>query len=193
MKSYLSDNLINIRLYINMIGRVYKITNKDESIVYVGSTVLKLEERWNIHKNHYQRWLNGEPRSCSIYQYFRDNGVDTFRIYLVSECSIESHSQLRQLEQKVIEENNCINKIKAFRSDKQLAAYQLDYQEKHKDQRQNYMKDYRETNRERVREQAYALASQRVDCVCGLTYTRYHKDRHQKSKRHHQLMTQKQS
>jgi len=188
-----------IQLYIREIqilykrkmkGLVYKITNSDESIVYIGSTTRTLKNRWGTHKNHYQRWIGGENRSCSIYPYFRDNGIENFDIHLISEYEIEERSQLLELEQRLIDSTACINQIKAFRSVEEKAEYQRQYHEQNIGTISAYQQQYRETNKDRVRDQIKSLASQRTDCACGLTYTRYHKARHETTKRHQRLMEQ---
>ncbi|KAL7679276.1 putative GIY-YIG endonuclease [Plasmopara halstedii] len=43
-----------------MIGYIYKITNADESIVYVGSTTLTLGRRWGNHSEAYKRWIESK-------------------------------------------------------------------------------------------------------------------------------------
>ncbi|KAL7686417.1 hypothetical protein Plhal304r1_c027g0091391 [Plasmopara halstedii] len=107
---------------------------------------------------------------------------------MVSQHNITTHSELRRLEQLVTDNTACVNKIRAFRSVQQLAEYQHEYREKHKDEIDEYQRQYREANRDRVRNQIHRLPSQRIECPCGLTYTRYHKARHDKSKRYQDLI-----
>lgn len=104
-----------------MIGRVYEIANTDRSIVYVGSTVQKLSQRWAEHKSRFNAWMNGYlHRSCSIFYHFRDYGFDNFSISLVSEHFVNEISQLRIFEQQVIDttENTC-NRIRAYLSNEE--------------------------------------------------------------------------
>jgi len=107
---------------------------------------------------------------------------------MVSQHNVKTHSELRKLEQLVIDNTTCVNKIKAFRTTQELAEYQHKYRETRKDEINEYQRQYREANRERVRDQIHALASHRIECPCGLTYTRYHKARHENSKRHQDLI-----
>jgi predicted GIY-YIG superfamily endonuclease len=70
-----------------MIGRVYKITNADESIVYIGSTTKTVKQRFQKHKEAFARWLRGVDNAtfCAIYEHFAEHGITTFSIQLVSE------------------------------------------------------------------------------------------------------------
>jgi hypothetical protein len=93
-----------------MIGRVYKITNNDESILYIGSTTQTLKSRWRMHKNNYRRWAETEKlSSCSIFNHFRKQGIDAFTIHLVSEHPVEDRNQLRVFEQRLINNSDCVN------------------------------------------------------------------------------------
>jgi hypothetical protein len=81
-----------------MIGRVYNITNKDENIVYIGSTTSTLKKRWGQHKSAFTAWMEGrELTSCSIYVHFKEFGIDNFMITPISEHDISNSDQFVSL------------------------------------------------------------------------------------------------
>jgi hypothetical protein len=100
-----------------MKGYVYKISNADESIIYIGSTARTLRQRWSFHKSDYKRWLNGERNGCSIFRHFQQHGIDNFTMYLISEHEITDRKQLFEFEQLAIDRTQCINQIKAYLTD----------------------------------------------------------------------------
>jgi len=150
-----------------MIGRVYKIANADESIVYIGSTTQTLNRRWQTHCKDYKRWINDLHRACSIYHHFKQYGIDNFSIVLISEHEIESRKQLYEFEQLCIDSTSCVNEQAACLSD---------------EQKQLKAQEYR--NRNKAKQKAWA--SERVECECGQSYRRSDKTQHRRSKKHQQ-------
>jgi hypothetical protein len=164
-----------------MIGRVYKITNTDESIVYIGSTTSTLQKRWGQHKSAFIAWLEGrEQTSCSIYKHFEYFGFDTFTITQVSEHVINNRNQLREFEQLVIDSTDCVNQQRAIQTEAELQEYQHQYYVSNAVKLQDYQKRYRNANRERV----LARKNEKLRCDCGSTYSRDNKARHMRSKKH---------
>ncbi|GMF56238.1 unnamed protein product [Phytophthora fragariaefolia] len=146
-----------------MKGYIYKITNADESIVYVGSTTLTIEQRWREHMIAFSRWNEGNIRCAAmIYHHFHEHGIDAFGIRLISELEIEDRKSILQFEQLVIDSTSCVNKQAPWKSaeDKHVSKqkYSLEYNKIH--------------NRELVQRE------------CGETYTRGHKARHERTERH---------
>jgi hypothetical protein len=148
-----------------MIGCVYKITNGDESIVYIGSTTQTLQARWVNHKSNFKRWVAGEHRACSIFHHFQEYVIDSFNIEMVSEHEIEYKRQLHEFEQLLIDQTNCVNQQRAYRTELQRNMSQ---------------RLYREANRDRIK----AQAAERVDCGCGSNVRRGDKAIHQRTQKH---------
>lgn len=149
-----------------MLASLYKIANSDESIVYIGSTILSLDYRWRLHKNEYKRWMDGKKKHCSamIYHSFKELGVDAFSISLISEHDVENRTQMHQLEQDVIDSTACCNKNKAYQS--------LSQEDYHK----QYSKWYREHNSDKI--------NAKTTCSCGLTIYKRYKSQHIKTRKH---------
>ena len=72
-----------------MNGFIYKITNTINNKVYIGKTLLSIEERFKQHKHDSQR--NYEEQR-PLYQAMRKYGIDVFIVELVEECPIETLS-----------------------------------------------------------------------------------------------------
>ncbi|KAF1774823.1 Intramolecular chaperone auto-processing domain [Phytophthora cactorum] len=56
-----------------MKGYIYKITNADESIVYVGSTTYTLQKRFDSHKRNYKRWVEDRKNLLQFEQLVIDS------------------------------------------------------------------------------------------------------------------------
>jgi hypothetical protein len=93
-----------------MIGRVYKITNKDESIVYIGSTTESIHRRFKRHTYGFKQWQDGKADRCHsmIYYSFLKHGIDSVKISLVTEHEIDNPRQLHEFEQLVIDQTSCV-------------------------------------------------------------------------------------
>ena len=62
---------------------IYMIENMSTGIVYVGSTMKDISERWKKHvSNHKTKAKFNKP----LYQAMRKDGVDSFNIRLIEEC-----------------------------------------------------------------------------------------------------------
>ncbi|GMF48337.1 unnamed protein product [Phytophthora fragariaefolia] len=149
-----------------MKGYIYKITNQNESIVYVGSTTLTIEHRWRAHTIAFNRWNEGKIRCAAmIYHHFREQGIDAFGIHLISEHEIEDRKSLLQFEQLVIDSTKCVNKQAAWITEEARHEQKLAYREAHRNEQRS-------------------AASEVIQCECGETYTRGHKGRHVQTERH---------
>ena len=73
-----------------MKGSIYKITNDINDKVYVGKTLLSIEERFKEHKQDYQR-ARCEKRP--LYNAMNKYGIEHFQISLIEECPIEILSE----------------------------------------------------------------------------------------------------
>lgn len=83
-----------------MIGRIYKITSKQTDKIYYGSTVQTLLKRFGDHKKP-----SGKKRCSSREITCYDDAI----IELLEEIEFDDKKQLKQVERKYIENNECIN------------------------------------------------------------------------------------
>ena len=164
-----------------MKGFIYKISNSDESIVYVGSTIKTIEQRWSKHKAEYKRWIDGRTHPCAIYHHFKEYGIDKFKIVKISEHEVDDRKQLLEFEQLTIDrtENIC-NRYKACQTYDQHQAYMQQYREANHDKLKKYINDYYQSNKEQIK----AKQREKHNCECGGRYTHAHGARHLRSKKH---------
>jgi len=112
-------------------GKIYKIINENNEIIYIGSTVQTLYKRWSKH-NH-KSPIN--------------------KIILIENYSCNSQEELCKREQEVIDKHSdLLNQIRAYTSEEDLKQYHKEYREKNKEQNKQYRKEYIEINKEKIKE-----------------------------------------
>jgi len=140
-------------------GKIYKLVSNVTGDVYYGSTIQSLKRRLQSHNKDYKRYLNGKTRYVTSFKILETGDYD---IHLVENYSCLCKKQLEAIERIYIENYTCINKRIPRRSKKQ------------------YMKKWHFENKERINN----YRSVKIKCPCGGKYTRAHKARHIKSKKH---------
>jgi hypothetical protein len=171
-----------------MIGRVYKIVNEDESICYIGSTTQPLNLRWAAHVSCFKLWEKGEYATVSIYPYFKEQGLVNFSMKLLNAYEVADRRHLDAYEQLWINKVKSINKNnpmlfgwlykkhyqKVNREMIKLSARK--YQKSHRPQINTYMRKYYANNRD--------IINAKVQCFCGLMYNKKYKTRHLETQKH---------
>jgi group I intron endonuclease len=95
--------LINIENEV-IIGRIYKISNKINEMVYIGSTLKPLCKRLGDHIYEYNRGNN-----MRLYDEMRKIGFKNFKMILVEWKLVDNMDELHMLEQKWIDRDNPAN------------------------------------------------------------------------------------
>lgn len=155
------------------LGKVYKIYDNTNGNVYYGSTKQKLSARMQAHKTKYKEHLNDPERhkGMTVFEILKN---DNYSISLVEEFTCQNKEQLHARERHYIENFECVNKYIPLRTKKE---YYVDNFEKITE----YKKGYYLANREEI----LKINREQFICdVCGHTYTKSHKARHEKSQRH---------
>lgn len=67
-------------------GTIYKITNKNNGLVYIGQTVQELKRRWRSHKSHLMSHTHHNELLQRVYD---KHGFDVFSIELLEECNVK--------------------------------------------------------------------------------------------------------
>ena len=70
-------------------GKIYKLVNSVNDMIYIGSTTEPLHKRWVSHLTDYKRRPNNK-----LYTKIREIGIEHFKIILLSIYPCESKSQL---------------------------------------------------------------------------------------------------
>ena len=174
-----------------MLGFVYKLRCLDETIkeIYVGSS-FNINHRMTQHKSDCNN-PNRINYNYKVYKFIRDNGGwSNWDYTILEEVEVEDKDELEICYEDswIVYLDPQLNSQRARRSQKEyrednkekIAEYKKEYYEKNKEKALEYRKEYRERNREIISEKQ----REKFNCECGGRYTRVHKSRHQKSKKH---------
>lgn len=106
-------------------GIIYKIIhNTNPEIVYIGSTVCRLNTRWKRHKKGYISWINGYTKGkCSICPYFKEYGIKNFKCIELKKYKVVDAKHLSVYEQLWLNKIKNINKNKVFSPNKFYTKY----------------------------------------------------------------------
>jgi group I intron endonuclease len=80
-----------------ILGKIYKITNINNNLIYVGCTINSLEQRFY---EHIYRCFKTDYKS-KLYNSIRKHGIENFKIDLIEECDL---SLIYETEKKYIKE-----------------------------------------------------------------------------------------
>ena len=173
----MSDEDIVDERYKN--GKIYIVKCKyDNSLIYIGSTITTLKERFRLHKT---------DKNCSLYLYVNDNW-DNWYIELYEDYPCKSKYILELRETEVQRQIATINKQLARRSQKEhyhdyrdkLLEQQKQYHHDNRDKMLEEMKQNYQANRDKILEQK----KQKITCErCGSLLTRGYIARHKKSQK----------
>ena len=178
-------------------SKIYTIRHKnDDSLIYVGSTIQTLYQRWSMHKAACLHLKYQTP----FYKKMREYDINDWYIALYEDIECENKEQLLKREGEVIKEIGTLNKGIAGNSDteynkqtrkelyeKNKEKYQetqKKYYEINKEKYQEYQKEYIEANKEKIQEYYKENWSVKMTCECGCIFTTKNKIRHDKTKKH---------
>lgn len=154
-------------------GKIYKIVSNVTDDVYIGSTCEKLSQRLAKHRANYKLYLNGK---CNYVTSIKIIETGDYDIILIENYPCETKEELHARERFHIENNNCVNKCIPGRKPKES---KIEYYNNNKEYFKEYRKEYYNENMEQIK----LKNSEKITCeICGKTYTRNHKLRHQRSK-----------
>ena len=168
-----------------MIGRVYKITSEKAGLVYIGSTIQTLGDRFSKHKNDMKRWNDGDIGKWASFQVLE---CEDAKMELIEELEVADKDELRQREGHYHRTMECVNKLIAGRSRKE---YLKQYYDENKEHKKAQSKQYYDENKEHKKAQSKQYYDEHKEeitakhnCDCGGIYSMVHKARHMKSKKH---------
>jgi len=168
-----------------MKGIVYEIyIDSDPNIRYIGSTIQTLEKRWQVHKANFNTEKRGRPIIC---HYFKEFGIDRFRIRVIKEYEVVDIKHLVAYEQLWINKLKPINLRKILVATKQMKLMQRKiHYENNIESLLKKSKLYRENNRESIREQRKKI----YICPCSpdKELLKDHQSRHERTKKHQKYL-----
>ena len=187
----LSDEDVVDKRYEN--GKIYIVKCKYNDEIYVGSTFMELEERFNRHK---------KGKKCSLYQYVNSDWDNWFiELYEDYPCKNKYHLERREGEVQrqiaTINKNIARRTIKQYRQDnsEKILEQQKQYHQNNRERRLEQMKQYRQDNRDKLleqmkkhyqdnREERLKKNKQKIPCDhCGCIVSRSHITEHKKSQK----------
>jgi hypothetical protein len=151
-------------------GKIYKIVNNIDQLIYVGSTIKSLSQRFSVHKCEAKRSPN-----IKLYKHFAKHGIDHFEIILIKLFPCNNRTELDIEEERIkIRLNAQLNTNRAHQTSEQLKEQIKEYQKE-------YQNEYYQNNRAKIR----LRNNERLFCTyCGKTYAKANKSRHCKTKWH---------
>lgn len=87
-------------------SKIYKITDANNEMVYIGSTTMPLNWRMSCHKSNY----NKHKRNYTVYKIFEKYGIDKCSIQLIENYPCENRKQLEKREGEIMKSMPCVNK-----------------------------------------------------------------------------------
>ena len=162
-------------------SKIYRITDNNYTKFYYGSTTKALSARMAEHRYAYKSgFLNSTSKVL-----FDEFGVDNTKIELVEAVQCENRDELRKIEGKFIQENQCVNKYVAGRSKKESNNISsAKYYEGHREER---LKKHRELYKLK-KDQWSAVQNRKWTCECGMVVSFRQKKIHITTARHNKKM-----
>jgi hypothetical protein len=161
------------------LAKIYKITTSCGKCYY-GSTTRDLKIRFRSHKadvNH-----NKSTASSELFKIDPEPKIE-----LVEEYPCSSKTELRHREQFWIENNECVNKYKAYRSDpeKDDKEYDKKSYEKNCENRKERVRSYYASNKETIN----ATRNVKIQCDCGGSFSSRNRCQHLHTQKHQAYLT----
>ena len=171
-------------------GKVYKIIyigNENINITYIGSTFNTLRDRWYCHVNSFN--VKNKKKIVSIYPYFKQYGIENFKIFSIKEYEVVDKLHLESKEQLWMNKIKNINKQCSFQLSTKL--WKKNYYNNNKDKIKEQSKKRYNFNKEEILKQQkeYNLKNKEkrkeiINCECGKTLTKQSLKYHLTSKKH---------
>lgn len=149
-------------------GLIYKIVAYETEDVYIGSTIVPLNQRYSNHKSAFKVWMNTKKRYCSSAKMFEKHGLDNCKIELIESFPCDSRKMLEAREGWYMNEYDCVNGNKA--------GVILSKAE--------YNTQYQKENKELIK----TRKNQKHNCQCGGKFTHTSKVRHMKTNTHQEFI-----
>jgi hypothetical protein len=183
-------------------GKIYKIESHLGDKIYIGSTTKQyLSQRLEKHRYEY-KFRNDRRSQYTSFKLFDDYGAENCQIVLLETYPCSSRDELTAKEAQYIKSMTCVNIVVPGRTKSEYYACHKEnrakYVEQNKEKIREYHAKYIEQNKEKVKEQQKEYyrnnkerLSQPFNCECGCVINKDKKPRHQRTKKHIDLMEAK--
>jgi hypothetical protein len=173
-------------------GKIYTIRSRSCDLVYIGSTVQRLTDRFAEHKRHYNGYKQGKRAFVCSYTVF-DKGDAYIELFELYPCN--NRIELARYEGQCQRKYECVNNNIAGRT---VAEYKEEEKEKISERNKKYYQKNREYYREYRKEnrvellkkmKEYRKKEESVKCeVCGSTVKKSKFKRHMGTKKHNKAL-----
>jgi len=197
---------------------IYKIEHiENESLVYVGHTT-NFNKRKGEHKSNCKNENDKKFNYKLYEMIRDNGGFDRFKMIEVEEYPCKDKREAERRENEVMKELKAsMNTMKSFLTEEYRKYYNKEYRETNKDyykeyretnkekiqeyyetnkeKIQEYKKEYRETNKEKIKEKEKQYRednkhkiNEKITCKCGTVVLKRDLKRHEKTKKHTDLI-----
>jgi hypothetical protein len=187
-------------------GKIYGIYFKEDTLTYIGSTILELNQRMNLHR------YDAKRKKTNFYNFYNENDRNDFSIKLIENysCNTKQELLLREAEtQKLFPDtynsrlpilNEEEKKESKMKTKEYMDIYNKEYRQKNLEQiRKNDLirkKKYIEDPENKKKRNEIQLRSKlknkyTIHCECGAVVTNLSLWLHKKSKKHVNFISQK--
>ena len=122
-------------------GKIYKLTNEENDLVYYGSTTRKLKTRFLEHKRKYKVYLKEKEQYYFSFEIIKYSSA---KIELVEEFPCDTKKELHEREGFYIRNNECVNKVIPDRTQKE-------YYKQNKKKIREKIKNYQQKNKQKIK------------------------------------------
>jgi len=165
-------------------GKIYKLVNDVDNLIYIGSTCNRLCKRLGDHKSSAK-----VHKERLVYKHLNEIGWENVQIILVEKFECKTKEELRARERYWIETLEAkLNKQIPTRTKKEIDKK---YREENKEKVKETQRLYRDKNKEELankskeyRTKKHDDITKRVYCDCGGYYQFAHKYHHTHTKKH---------
>ena len=187
-------------------SKIYKIQpiiEHDEGDIYIGSTTLKLNDRFTGHKSNFKSYIENKANMNTSYYLFEKYGVENCEIVLLEDVECSCKKELELKEKHYILNNKCVNKViptqtmaEYYKKNKQVILkynaerYELNkealkekskkYYEQHKEDTAEKRKHYYHRNRDAILKQKAEYRERNKDAIKQRSRERYKQLKEQK-------------
>ena len=175
-------------------GLIYKFVCNDLECkdIYVGSTTNFIQRKY-LHKSACNN-ENSKSYNLKIYKTIRDNGGwYNWSMIEIEKYPCNDGNELRARERVKYEELKAnMNSNVPNRSPKEydeynkerIKEYQKEYQKDNKEQLKEYKKEYNKKYRENNKKKISENNKIKISCICGSTFRKSDKGKHEQTKKH---------
>ena len=188
-------------------GKIYKIVDKTNGNIYIGSTCEKLVRRLSKHVSSYKVYCRNKKDYTSSYEILKNGD---YEIILIESFPCKGKDELHKQERYHIDKTKCINKNNPTRTKEDDKLYHKKYYKDNKNIIKEKHKLYNEVNKEQeaIRHKKYYSDNKgiilkknqehykkvkdellkTIECVCGGSYCKMSSQRHLRTSKHQSFL-----